>query len=196
MAEIKILVEGYARDVKGTWFVSPNIVLIKENGINTLVDPGCDRERLVDSLGKEGMMLKDIDYVVITHPHLDHCLLMGIFENAKVLDNDEVCSCDGTIKEHEGKVPGTGVQIIKTPGHDRAHCSLVVDTEELGKVVVAGDVFWWSEDEEQKTDKESLMSHEDPFVKDRQALKESREKVLKIADYIIPGHGKMFKVEK
>ena len=61
---------------------------------------------------------------------------------------------------------------------------------------MAGDVFWWWDNEEQKTDKESLMARKDPYVKNKEQLNESRKKVLEIADYIIPGHGKMFKVEK
>jgi len=40
------------------------------------------------------------------------------------------------------------------------------------------------------------MNRKDPFVKDKVALMNSRKKLLEIADYIIPGHGKMFKVEK
>jgi len=63
-------------------------------------------------------------------------------------------------------------------------------------VAIVSDVFWWSDEEEQKTDKESLMNHEDPYVKNKEELMKSRKKVLEIADYIIPGHGKMFKVKK
>jgi hypothetical protein len=40
------------------------------------------------------------------------------------------------------------------------------------------------------------MNLKDPYVKNEKDLKESRKKVLEIADYIIPGHGKMFKVQK
>ena len=36
----------------------------------------------------------------------------------------------------------------------------------------------------------------DPYASDMKKLKESRKKLLELADYIIPGHGKMFKVEK
>ncbi|HUW21053.1 MAG TPA: hypothetical protein VMW41_00110, partial [Candidatus Bathyarchaeia archaeon] len=60
----------------------------------------------------------------------------------------------------------------------------------------AGDVFWWVDDEEQKIDKENLMIHQDPYMKNKEELRESRKKLLKIADYIIPGHGEMFKIEK
>lgn len=61
-----------------------------------------------------------------------------------------------------------------------------------GKVLVAGDVFWWMDDEKQELD----INKSDPFTQNRKALLKSRQKVLKIADWIIPGHGKMFKNPK
>ena len=61
-------------------------------------------------------------------------------------------------------------------------------------MIVAGDVFWWWSDEEQRTNREGLLGREDPYVKDAAALKKSREELLALADYIIPGHGKMFQV--
>ena len=61
---------------------------------------------------------------------------------------------------------------------------------------MAADVFWWADNEEQKTDRKSLMDHKDPYMKNEKQLIESRNRILDIADYVIPGHGKMFKVEK
>jgi glyoxylase-like metal-dependent hydrolase (beta-lactamase superfamily II) len=65
-----------------------------------------------------------------------------------------------------------------------------------GDIVIAGDLFWWRTNEEQKTDYNILVEREDPYVKNKAELEESRKKILEIADYIIPGHGKMFKVKK
>ncbi len=196
MAKIKILIRGYVKEIDGKEFASSTTTLIQDADLNIIVDPGMDRKLLVSALSEENLSLNQIDYVILTHTHLDHSLLAGIFENAKILDNNEIYSFDGNIGEHGGKVPNTEIQIIKTPGHDQFHCSVLVDTEDLGKVMIAGDVFWWTDDEEQKTDKLSLLEHKDPYLKDAQALKKSREKVLELADYIIPGHGKIFKVKK
>jgi len=195
MAKIKILVEGYVKEIDGEEFASSTVTLIQDADLNIVVDPGMDRKLLVSALDKENLSLNQIDYVILTHTHLDHSLLAGIFENAKILDNNDIYSFDGKIGEHEGKVPNTEIQIIKTPGHDQFHCSVLVNTEDLGRIIIAGDVFWWADNESQKTDKQSLLEHKDPYVKDAQALKESRDKILELADYIIPGHGKMFKVE-
>ena len=196
MAEIKVLIQGYVREEEGSEFASSTTSLIKESELNIIVDPGMNRELLLESLKKENLSPEDINYVILTHYHLDHSLLAGIFENAKVMDNEDIYSFDGKIKRHNNKVPGTDIKIIKTPGHDMFHCSVLVKTKEFGQVAIVSDVFWWLDKEEQKTDKESLMNHEDPYVKNEEELMKSRKKVLEIADYIIPGHGKMFKVEK
>ncbi len=196
MAEVKVLVEGYAREENDEEFVSSTATLIQENGLNIIVDPGMDRKLLLEKLKEENLSIEDINYVIVSHTHLDHCLLAGIFENATIFDDSNTYNLDGKIGEHNGKIPNTDIEIIKTPGHDPFHCSVLVNDNKLGKVVIASDVFWWADDEEQKTDKESLMTHEDPYVKNKEQLSESRKKVLEIADYIIPGHGKMFEVKK
>lgn len=107
-----------------------------------------------------------------------------IIDNAGVYKGDKITSLDETL-------PGTDIQVIQTPGHKEAHASLVVPTDE-GKVVIAGDVFWWPDEEKQIVD----IEKEDPYASNMEALKESRKKVLEIADFIIPGHGKIFKVDK
>jgi len=196
MAEVKILIEGYAREEDSTEFASSTTTLIQEVDLNIIVDPGMNRELLLEALRKENLSPDEINYVILTHYHLDHSLLAGVFEKAKILDDGDIYSWDGKIESHGGKVPGTDIKIIKTPGHDMFHCSVLVPTEDFGKIVIAGDIFWWRDNEKQKTDKESLINHKDPYVKNEEALINSRKKVLDIADYIIPGHGKMFKVEK
>lgn len=94
---------------------------------------------------------------------------------------------------HKGDILGTEIQILKTPGHAPEHTSLLVPTADKGKVCIVADVFWW-EDGKQKSDTiKDLMALKDPFASDETALKKSRELVLKKADWLIPGHGKMFK---
>ncbi|MBU2545047.1 MBL fold metallo-hydrolase [Patescibacteria group bacterium] len=196
MAEVKILMKGYAKEIEGEEFASSTITLIQDNNLNIIVDPGMNRKGLLDSLAKEGLKSEDINFIIVTHTHLDHSLLAGIFGNAKILDNNNVYSFDGKITEHDSIVPNTEIQIIKTPGHDQFHCSVLINTKNRGKVIIAGDVFWWTDDEEQKLDRQSLLEHKDPYVKDEKVLRKSREKILKIADYIIPGHGEGFKLNK
>jgi len=195
MAEIKVLIQGYAREENGVEHASCTTTLIQEGKLNIIVDPGMNRKLLLKALDKENLKPSDINYVVLTHNHMDHMLLTGIFENAKVLDDNSIYSFDGAITNHDGKIPGTDIKIIKTPGHDQFHCAVAVDTKD-GKVVIAGDVLWWQDSEKQETDKQGLMEHKDPYEKNHEQLMNSRKKVLEIADWVIPGHGKMFKVKK
>lgn len=189
MAKIKTLVQGYADRKTGR--ASSSCVLIRENKLNIIVDPGMDRKKLLVGLEKENLKPSDIDFVVITHTHLDHFGLAGIFENAKIFDRDSINSFDGNIVDHDGKIPGTDVKIMKTPGHGSFHCSILANSNKE-KIIVAGDVIWWWDSEKQKNDYDSIIKRHDPYEKDYKKLIESRKKVLKLADWIIPGHGKIF----
>ena len=190
MNEVKVLIEGYAKQIKGGWIASSTTVLIRSNGKNIIVDPGCNRAKLLDSLKGENIKTADIDFVLLTHGHADHSLLAGIFEKAKIIDSEAVYSGDEQAF-HNNKIPGTGIEIIQTPGHVPEHCSFVVKAKQ-GTVVIAGDAFWWMDGEEQRID----IGRKDPAHPcDMEKLVESRKKLLKIADFIIPGHGKIFKAK-
>jgi glyoxylase-like metal-dependent hydrolase (beta-lactamase superfamily II) len=195
MNKIKILIEGYAKVYDDFEEVSPSVVLIENEKHKIIVDPGFNRENLLRALEKEGLKTGDITVVILTHCHMDHFPLVGIFEKAIVLDNSDQYSQNGIIKRQEKEMLGEGIELISTPGHDPFHCSVLINTEDMGIVVISGDIFWWVDGEEPEKDFESLINLEDPYVKDEKALKESRKKVLEIADWIIPGHGKMFKNE-
>lgn len=196
MTEVKVLITGFAQEYDGFERVSPSVVLIKTNQAKIIVDPGFNRQAILDSLNKEGITTDQIDFVLLTHTHLDHCALAGMFENAIILDNSDQFIQDGTIKRQDKNLLSDDIQIIDTPGHDQFHCSIAVKTEYMGIVVIAGDIFWWLDGNEPNKDCASLLSLEDPYVKDQAALIESRKKILDIADYIIPGHGGIIKVEK
>lgn len=60
----------------------------------------------------------------------------------------------------------------------------MVNTD-IGKIAICGDVLW---NEDGPLD--------DPHASDKKELEESRKKILKLANYIIPGHGPMFKIKK
>jgi len=193
MTEVQVLIQGYAKNNDSGWLSSSSVTLVKSNGKNIIVDPGCNRQKLIEGLKNNGLTPDDIDYIFCTHNHTDHILLVGMFPNAKVLNDTEMYDGDRQV-DHSGIIPDTDCKIIATPGHDQFHAALIVPTKK-GVFALAGDVFWWFDDEAQQTDRKSLLNRADPFVKDEKVLKESRKKILKIANYIIPGHGKMFKVE-
>jgi glyoxylase-like metal-dependent hydrolase (beta-lactamase superfamily II) len=193
MNKVKVLIEGFAEKFENYKTVSPSVVLIETDKYKIIVDPGLNRENLLKALEKENLKTDQIDYVILTHYHLDHSALMGIFEKAIILDDESKYQQNGEISKQKENMLGNEIQIISTPGHDPWHCSVLVKTEDLGNVVVAGDLFWWRNGFEPKKDYENILNLVDPFVKDQKALIESRKKILEMADWIIPGHGKMFK---
>ncbi len=192
MAKVKILIQGYDKKSPGyVWHATPTVVLVQNDRANAIIDPGNNRELLLKELKKENLKPDNIAFVLITHWHVDHFLLAGIFPKARILD-DKLIYFQDKAKNHKGVIPGTNLKIISTPGHNSSDCSLLVPTKR-GLVAIVGDLFWWSVDQKQKTDKDSLLKLKDIYVKDKKALLKSRKKVLKIADWIIPGHGKIFK---
>ncbi|MCD6546994.1 MAG: MBL fold metallo-hydrolase [Nanoarchaeota archaeon] len=192
MNKVKILIEGYAKETDNGWKANSSVTLIISNGKKMIADPGCNREKLIESLKKEGLSVDDIDYVLLTHGHPDHTVLAGIFKNAKIIDELYVYDKD-LISQHNGVVPGTDVRVIRTPGHKEEHCSFVIPTPE-GTYVVAGDVFWWTEDQKQEVD--INKPDNDPEHTNMEKLIASRKKILEIADFVIPGHGKVFKTNR
>jgi len=193
MNKVKVLVEGYAKEYgSGGYQASSSVTLIETDLVKIVCDPGINLDLLSQSLAKEDLRYAEIDYVFLTHTHIDHAYSLALFNKAKVVDYELIYDNDKELPHH-GKLGKSGLEIISTPGHSDDHCSLVVPTEK-GVYVAAGDVFWWIDDEEQKTDRKSLLSHRDLIAVDSKALIKSRKKVLEVADWVIPGHGKVFRV--
>lgn len=196
MAEIKILYEGYSSaEAKGHTCSTISLVTDKATDkessgaiINIVVDPGTlpDPKILVKKLEENNLKPDQINIVFLTHSHTDHMRYAGLFTKAKILD---YWGCwDGDIwKECKGKITDS-ISMIKTPGHSYDSVTLLVKTMIDNKsaiVAICGDVFW-------KKD----YPETDSFASDLKELDKSRKKVLELADYVIPGHGMMFKVEK
>jgi len=187
MAEVKILIQGFTNaDTKdaGEEKTCPTITLIKDKGLNIVVDPDVleNQQVLIDKLKEEGLTVDDIDIVCITHSHIDHYRNIGMFPKAKTLEYFGLWNGQ-TVAEWQENFTDD-IRIIKTPGHNYDAISLLVKSER-GTIAIVGDVFW----------KENLPP-KDPYATDPKELGKSRERILALADYIIPGHGPMYKVEK
>lgn len=191
MNQVDILIEGYAKVTPKGWIASGTTTLITTDGGKRIItDPGTNRELLLKSLEKRKLSVNDIDFVFITHRHPDHCMLMGIFPNARVVDV-EALDWQAEAADSPKMIPDTDITIMATPGHEYAHGVLIVPTQQ-GTVVVAGDNFWWSTEEEQVLD----VNKKDEFAENMEELIKSRKMILDLADWVIPGHGKMFANKK
>lgn len=195
VAELDILIEGYAKELEKGWVASSTTCLITTEDKKIITDPGCNREKLLGALAKKGLTTDDIDHVFLSHQHPDHILLAGIFEKAKFITFDTNLMYDkDLLLEFDKDVLGKDVEILNTPGHVLEHLSLLVTTPK-GKIAIAGDVIWWVDGEEQVF-KIDQKDHSQARGMDMKTLIESRKKLLELADYIVPGHGRMFKVNK
>ena len=77
--------------------------------------------------------------------------------------------------------------MIPTPGHTSDSVSVRVRTKE-GVVVISGDLF------EKEEDLKDSKIWKDAGSENQILQEENRQKILAMADFVIPGHGEMFKV--
>lgn len=188
MAKVFVLVEGYVKDAGET--VQSTITLIQDNGRNIIVDPGMTRDprAITDALKKHGLQPGNIDTIFITHHHPDHTRYMGLFQGARLYDYASIYASDKWLDSGDGHAITPNVKIMHTPGHTSEDATLVVsdvlNMPEKNPCTVAICHLWWFKGKD-----------DDPTAENMEKLRTSRKKVTAIADYIVPGHGGMFKVE-
>jgi glyoxylase-like metal-dependent hydrolase (beta-lactamase superfamily II) len=187
-AEVKILLQGFTNadsvEETGEERMQPTVTLVKDGDFVIVCDPGVMRSQdmLIEALAKEGLAVKDVNVVFISHSHIDHFRNIGLFPDAKVLDFYGIWHEDTVDEWEENFSPN--IKILHTPGHDYTSITLFANTEN-GVVAVCGDVFW---KENYPRDPKN-----DAFASNPDRLKDSREQVVKMADWIVPGHGPMYK---
>lgn len=199
MAEVRVLVAGIHEKLGDGLRISSSVTLIKSDK-NIIVDTGSflDGKRIIEELKREGLTPDDIDIVILTHMHLDHVVNVHLFRNARIFckflgkgyPGQFHIPREGSLQRYDlsdGAGIADGVEILLTPGHTGDMISVLVRTDK-GRVVVAGDAF---------PSEAFLNPEKQPLLfNDLEAFNESRKKILEIADYIVPGHGKMFRVER
>jgi glyoxylase-like metal-dependent hydrolase (beta-lactamase superfamily II) len=182
---VEILIKGYYNSKGTQGKACSTITLVENKNLKIVVDPGTlsDPRVLIDALRKQNLSLDDINVVFITHSHVDHYKYAGLFPKAKILDYWGWWHGDSWSESETDGIINDNIKVIKTPGHSHDSMTLLVETHK-GTIAICGDVFW-----------EKNYPKDDPYASDKLLLKKSRQKLLEIADFIIPGHGDMFKVE-
>ncbi|XP_071854944.1 metallo-beta-lactamase domain-containing protein 1-like isoform X2 [Apostichopus japonicus] len=192
--EVIVLKEGYCRDgdAEGHFKASGTITLIKGEHHNVLVDTGSpwDTGILITELARQDMAPNDIHYVVCTHGHSDHVGNLNLFLQSTHIVGYDIAFKDDyqdfEFKEGKSYEIEDNIEVIPTPGHMHHDVSVIVRNTQHRTVVVAGDLFESAEDDNiWQKNSENLEMQE-----------QSRQRVLQIADFIIPGHGPGFKVPK
>lgn len=192
--EVKVLRPGYATSIgPARQKASGTITLVKGNK-NILVDTGnpIDRKIILRELGRQQVKPNQINYVICTHGHSDHVSNNNLFPKATFILSYDISEGD-EYTFHNFKEIGSyrideHVEVIYTPGHTAQDISLIVETE-AGVIAITGDLFECEED----LQVERLWRD---FSEDPEEQAASREKLLQIADFIVPGHGDIFRIER
>ena len=184
MAMVDVLIAGHVEETDAGQSVHPTVSLVRDSGLVVVVDPGilADPALLRDALATYGVAIDDVTHVFVTHHHLDHTRNVGMFPQALVVDVDSVY--DGSLwldHDGDGYHLSDDISVIETPGHAQECAALVVRTE-TGTVVLTH--AWWFSD---------MTPERDPLAWSQESLDHSRERILEIADVVVPGHGPAFR---
>ncbi len=178
-ARVDVLVEGSRGPA-----TTSSCTLIRDGDAIIVVDPGLapSQAAIIDPLRALGVVATDVTDVVISHHHPDHTLNVALFTSARVHDHWAVYDFRGRWDDvdAEGRVLAPSVHLIRTPGHSDQDIATVIGTPED---VVVCTHLWWTE----------AGPADDPFCADPAVLRASRQRVLAIADVVIPGHGPAFR---
>ena len=164
-----------------------SVTLIKTERGWIIVDTGQvgDEEEILKALADLGLEKSDIDIIVNTHSHPDHCANNRLFSRAK------------TIYPKDGELIAPGVRALVTPGHSPDSISVVVDAAiqpgdgmapTSRRVVIAGDAL---------PTLGNYQKRVPPAVHyDRALAVASMNKIIAIADVVIPGHDRPFSLRE
>lgn len=191
-AKIHILQAGYAKwnKKKNSQKADGTISYIESSTNNIIVDTGLpkDKEIIIKKLKTLNVDLTKINYVICTHGDADHTGNNNLFKNAKLIVGFDIYDNDNASFFENEYIIDKNTKIIRLTGHDNRSIGVEVN-EENGKTFIVGDLFEYEFD--YKTPQNWISFSKNPL---EHLI--NRAKVYQIADFIIPGHGDKFKVNK
>jgi glyoxylase-like metal-dependent hydrolase (beta-lactamase superfamily II) len=180
VTSVHLLHAGYVTDRVGS-----SVVLVRDGDALIVVDPGmvARRSLILDPLADLGVAPEAVSHVFLSHHHPDHTINIALFPNAEVVDFWARYRDDLWLDhEGDGYRPSARTTIWLTPGHTEEDASLIVEADDG---VYALTHLWWHTDRTPEVD---------PLGDDQAAIVRGRERVLGVADVVIPGHGGPFRV--
>jgi glyoxylase-like metal-dependent hydrolase (beta-lactamase superfamily II) len=180
-ARVDVVLDGSLTSTGGG--VQSTCTLVRDGDHTIVVDPGMatGAAAILDPLAKLGVRPEGVTDVVLSHHHPDHTMYAGLFPHAAVHDHWAIYrGTDWEDSDCDGRVITPSVQLARTPGHTAEDLVLIAGTPD-GIVVTTHSWFH----------AESGAEGEDP--EDLEQLRESRRRILDVADLIIPGHGPAFR---
>jgi glyoxylase-like metal-dependent hydrolase (beta-lactamase superfamily II) len=175
-ATYALLVTGY-----GHAGVASTVGFVRDSEIRLVTDPGmvAHRNLILEPLRGLGFAPADVTDVVFSHHHPDHTLHAALFPEAQFHDHWAIYRGDQwQWRDAEGAEISPSIRLIRTPGHTAEDITTLVGSPDG---VVAFTHLW-----------NTSESIGDRHATDLDALHAGRERVLAVADVIVPGHGPAF----
>ncbi len=209
MPELDVLTYGFSFTSDQGGFGWSTISLVTLGSRHMLIDtgPASRRGLLLQALRSRGLGLEDIDSVILTHLHWDHCQNTDLFRNARILLHPReldyarnprrgdlsaawyIADMLGKMKVEpvsDGDEIDEGLSIIDTPGHTKGHISVLA---QVGgeKVLVAGDALPDS----------GTVKRGKPYniFWDINDATQSVEKMVAASKVFYPGHDRPFRLD-
>lgn len=183
-AEVHILFNGYVKDgaTPEVSRVASTVALVRDGDVHVIIDPGMvpDPQAILEPLAALGESPETITDVIFSHHHPDHTLNAALFPRARFHDIWAIYQGDSwKNRAAERYELSPSIRLIETPGHTPQDITTLVGTLDG---VVAFTHLWWS----------ASGPVDDPLATDLAALHRNRERVLRVATRIVPGHGAPF----
>lgn len=190
-ASVYVLQPGYAKweeDLK-IQRADGTIVLIKSTK-NVIVDTGLPKDKAVilNGLKKYKLLTEDINFVVCTHGDADHISNNNLFSNAILIVGFDRYEGDSATFFQKNYIIDENISVTEMTGHDDRSIGVLVKTNK-GIIAVTGDLFECEGDYKRAKDWIAFSKRPKDQIK-------NRARIWELADYIIPGHGPLFKVNK
>ena len=209
MTNLDILTYGFAFVSEQGAFGWSTLSLLTAGGQHILIDTGSPARRplLYQALRSRNLGFEDIDIVILTHLHWDHCLNTDLFRDARILLHPKeldyarnpnrgdlltipyIADVLGKMNLEpvsDGDTVVDGVSIVDTPGHTKGHISVLVEVGD-DKILVAGDALPDSD-----TVKRGMPCN---IFWDVGDATESVQKLLDAARIFYPGHDRPFRLD-
>lgn len=167
---------------------SASVTLVEASGKQIIVDTGSRTEcdKLLFDLNAMRIRPEDVDIVVNTHLHTDHCGCNELFENAAVYAHQLESPPIGNTRISGSITLYPGVEVVHTPGHTAGSVTVFVSAEK--RYGICGDAI---------PTRANYDSHVPPFIAiDRGLALKSMDAIISSADVIIPGHDAPFEVQR
>lgn len=189
MTSVNVLCEGFIRRENGVILEAhSSSTLVRSDSLNIVVDTSSvsNREKIIRSLTAAGLEPKDIDVVVNTHLHFDHCENNDLFTDALVIAHALESPGRGFKPIRGSKELADGVIIVHTPGHTEGSVSVLVESGV--RYAVAGDAI---------PTVDNYVKWVPPGLNfDADLALASMKEIVDFADIVIPGHGPPFRVDR